>query len=197
MAVGAFATPASAEDPELTVSAALARRRSIREYTAGDVDTATRDRILWAAFGLNRPEGGGHTAPSWRSAMDVMLHVADGRGVGLYDPVTNAVKTVLAEDIRSLLSPQPFVKTAPLCLIFVSDLDRLVAAAGQDLPEADQALNAHVNSAVAAQNVYLACAALGLGTCLVGGADRPAIATALGLGARRLVTYIQPVGWPA
>ena len=195
--LAAGAGRALAQTPELTVTEALMARRSTRQFAPRGIDAQLRRRILWAAFGVNRPDVGGHTAPSWRGANDAMVHVADDNGVGLYDPVADSVTMVLTQDIRARLSPQPFVATAPLCLIHVSDLDRLTLAAGAPLPADEARLDAHVNAAVIAQNVYLICAALGLGTCLVGGADRAAIAAALGLGERRLVTYVQPIGWPS
>jgi nitroreductase len=196
--VGLIATAAQADErkAEMTVAEALMKRHSTRQFAARDVDAATRSRVLWAAVGLNRPEQGGHTAPSWRGAADTLVHVADKAGVGLYDPATNTEQSVLTQDIRPLLSTQPFVRTAPMCLILISDLDRLTAAAGAPLSAEEQSLNAHVDSAIVAQNVYLICAALGLGTCLVGGADVPAIASALETGANRMVTYVQPIGWP-
>ena len=45
-----------------------------------------------------------------------------------------------------------------------------------------------------AQNVYLFCAAEGLGTCLLGTVDREAIKTALKFPDHLSVTYIQPLG---
>ena len=53
---------------------------------------------------------------------------------------------------------------------------------------------ARVNSAIMAQNVYLFCAAEGLGTCLLGTVDREAIKTALKFPDHLSVTYIQPLG---
>jgi nitroreductase len=61
----------------------------------------------------------------------------------------------------------------------------------------EKRMYAHVDTAMVGQNVYLFCAANGLGTCLVGGADRAAITEALGLDPTKLVTFVQPVGRPA
>ncbi len=91
--------------------------------------------------------------------------------------------------------------TAPVVLIYVSDRQRLIDAAREDAAgEPDEAalqqhwVTAFVDSAIIAQNVYLYCAAMGLGTCLVGGYDPGQIAAALGLDAQHVVTYVQPVG---
>jgi nitroreductase len=170
---------------------AIALRRSTRIYSDRPVDAETLADLLWAAYGINRPESGGRTAPSWRTSYGTDLHVADADGVWLYDPAEEAIEQIVAADIRKSLSPQPFVGTAPVVLVYITDLDRMYEA-----PDEERTLNAHVDSAMIAENVYLYCASVGLGTCLVGGADRAAIAQALGLSDRRIVTYVQPVGHP-
>ena len=195
-AVGAgLAHPASAQDPaaELTVSEALKARRSTRAFADRPVDPALLAQLLWAAFGVNRPESGLHTAPSWHGAADTVVFLATADGVLRYDPATDTGNSVLAEDIRTHLSPEPFVATAPACLILVSDLSRLTATDKDD----EKRLWALVDAAIVAENVYLFAAGRGLGTCLVGGLDRAAITDRLGLGPQDYPAYLQPVGWPA
>ncbi len=186
----------------MPLSDALARRESIRTYADGPIEEAQLLALLGAANGVNRSDVDGRTAPSWRTAKDIEIYVAQAAGVSHYDAANNALRPVSGDDIRSIASPQPFVATAPVVLIFVTELSRILEAAGLE-PDAldalteDHRIAAHVNAAVIAQNVYLFCAAEGLGTCLVGGADRAALATALKLTDGQLVAYIQPVGHPA
>ena len=181
---------------------AFARRESIRLYTEAAVDDEQLLALLRSANGLNRPDVDGRTAPSWRTAKDTEIYVARASGVDRFDASEGALVAVSSDDIRKLTSPQPFVGTAAAVLIYVSERARVLKAAGLDeqtldLETEDHRIAAHVNAAVIAQNVYLFCAAEGLGTCLVGGADRAAIATALGLSDGQRVTYVQPVGHPA
>lgn len=178
--------------PELTVTEALRQRRSTRSFADRPVEPALVGELLWAAFGINRPSSGLHTAPSWRGAADTMIHVASGEGVTVYDPQANTATTWHASDIRAILSPQPFVATAPICLLHISDLRRLVAA--QD--DEEKRVIAQIDAAIVAQNVYLFAAARGLGTCLVGGVDRMGIVKALSLADHEFVAFVQPVGWP-
>lgn len=186
----------------MPLSDALARRESIRTYADGPIEEAQLLALLGAANGVNRSDVDGRTAPSWRTAKDIEIYVAQAAGVSHYNAANNALRPVSGDDIRSIASPQPFVATAPVVLIFVTELSRILEAAGLE-PDAldalteDHRIAAHVNAAVIAQNVYLFCAAEGLGTCLVGGADRAALATALKLTDGQLVAYIQPVGHPA
>ena len=193
----AFLAPAGAVQAngsaELSVTEALRSRRSTRAFSERGFDAPLIAEILWAAVGVNRPETGLRTAPSWYGAADVGLYVATTDGVQSYDPVSSSLGPMLSGDIRKTLSPQPFVATAPACLIFISDLTKLSAAPSED----EKRLWATVNAAIAAQNVYVFAAARGLGTCLVGGLDREAIRGGLSLTAQDHPTFVQPIGWPA
>lgn len=181
---------------------ALLRRESIRMYTEAEIEETQLMALLWSANGINRPDVDGRAAPSWRTAKDIEIYVARASGVDRFVPAESRLETVSGEDIRKIASPQPFVGTAPVVLVYVSDRRRVLAAggladAGLDAETEDHRIAAHVNAAVIAQNVYLFCAAEGLGTCLVGGADRAAVAKALALTDEQRVAYVQPVGHPA
>jgi hypothetical protein len=186
---------------ETTIRQAFAFRRSTRVYGDGTISQPVLIDLLQTANGINRPESGGRTAPSWRGAMDVDIYVATADGTFLFDPSSGALTPKGTSDIRASTSPQPFVAAAPVVLIYVSDRKRLIEAAGEASSEGpDQAaqeqhrVTAFVDSAIIAQNVYLYCAAMGLGTCLIGGNDPQQIGAALSLAANQVVTYVQPVG---
>ncbi len=186
----------------VSVRDALAKRESIRTYSDRAIDDDQLLALLWAANGVNRADVDGRTAPSWRTAKDTEIYVARATGIDRFDPVENTLTNLSSTDIRGVLSPQPFVGTAPVVLVYVTELSRILAAAGLDVNALDAVtedhrIAAYVNTAVVAQNVYLFCAAEELGTCLVGGADRAAAAAALELTEGQLVTYVQPVGHPA
>lgn len=195
--------PARAQDAggaaSVSVEEALRLRRSTRRFAADDLPEEQLLRLLWAANGVNREDSDGRTVPAWRGSKDVDIYVAREQGVHRYDPVADALEDVLGEDIRDRVSPAAFVGRAPIVLIYVSDRERLIEAAGEDSAGNEQqlAIGAHVNSALMAQNVYLFCAAEGLGTVLLGGsADREAITDALSFPDAASITYIQPVGLP-
>jgi nitroreductase len=57
-------------------------------------------------------------------------------------------------------------------------------------------LNAHVDSAIVGQNVYLYCASAGLGTVILGTVDRVGLPKRMGLRDDQIVTFAQPVGYP-
>lgn len=192
------------EETAVSVRQALEKRRSTRLYAPDPIEADTIHSLLSSANGVNRPESDGRTAPSWHGAKDVDIYVAQADGVDLFDAATNSLVRVLDEDIRSQTSAEPFVGTAPVVLVYVSDMGKLQQAAaafemGQpaEAIERQHEIAAYVDTAVIAQNVYIFCAAEDLGTCLVGGSDPLAISSALGLGPDQKVTYVQPLGFPA
>lgn len=181
---------------------ALIKRESIRMYSDAPIEDEQLLALLWAGNGVNRSDVDGRTAPSWRTSLDTEIYVARSSGVDRFDAGENRLVPFATSDIRAIASTQPFVGTAPVVLIYVSERSRVLAAAGLDEQAFDEEtedhrIAAHVNAAMIAQNVYLFCAAEGLGTCIVGGADRPAITAALNLTEGQRVTYVQPVGHPA
>lgn len=190
----AAAGPASAALGDISLKAALEGRKSSRRFATTPVPEDSLLRLLWAANGVNRPESGGLTSPSWRSANDTVIYVATADGLFRHANDKNTLEKISDTDIRAASSDSAFVARAPALLIFVSDGEVLRKAA-EGANEQALAVGAHVNAAIAAQNVYLACVAEGLGTCLIGGAaNREAIATELKLPEGSIVTYIQPVG---
>ena len=173
----------------LSVNAALNLRHSTREYSERPLDSQTLSDLLWAAFGVNRPNGD-RTAPYWRRIMIVDLYAAMADGVWLYDPNRNALLPHLHEDIRGQTGQQAFVATAPLNLIYVAHGERLA-----DTSSEERWLYASVDTGFIGQNVYLFCAAHGLATIFHGSVDRPNLARAMRLPAEQFVTFTQTVGY--
>lgn len=170
---------------------ALANRRSQRSFSEEALDEAMLSNLLWAGFGINRPERGDRTAPSWRSSKETDIYVARADGVWLYDPEENRLTKHLDADLREITGRQPFTAEAPVVLIFVADRERM-----DDAPLEQQILYAHVDAAFVSQNVYLFAASEGLATVVLGNVDKPALTEALGLREEQVLTFTQPVGRP-
>jgi nitroreductase len=147
--------------------------------------------LLWAAFGINRPETGGRTAPSARNWQEVDLFVAKQDGLFLYDATAHALRRVVAQDIRASIGGQEHSRTAPLTLIYVADNARMGTAG-----EETRAFYSAADTGFIAQNVYLYCASEGLGTVVFASIDRERLAQAMGLKAGRRITLAQSVGFP-
>ncbi len=169
---------------------ALKERRSIRDFKPDALTERQMSDMLWAAFGMNRPEIDHHTAPSAQNSQDVDIYVAGADGLYLYEPKPHALKKVSNEDVRSLTSGQPFAKVVPVQLIFVSDHAKLAKAA----PEMRD-LYSGVDTGAIVQNVYLYCASEGLAT-VVHELERAPLAKAMNLRAEQHIVVAQAVGWP-
>lgn len=170
---------------------ALAKRQSVRAYEARPLARETLSNLLWAAFGINRRDGGGRTAPSTRGAREIDIYVATTEAVWLYDPTAHVLRHVMNGDIRAAAGRQPFPATAPAVLIYVADRARMA-----DIPAQEHVLSAHVDAAFIAQNVYLFAASEGLGTVVLGNVDKAELAKTMKLRENQILTFTQPVGYP-
>ncbi|HER44211.1 MAG TPA: SagB/ThcOx family dehydrogenase [Candidatus Eisenbacteria bacterium] len=169
---------------------ALMNRKSDREFSAEKLPARTLSDLLWAAFGVNRPESGKRTAPSARNWREIDIYVALEKGLYLYDAVSHSLNPVLPDDLRSRTGMQDFVGAAPVNLVYVADYSRMGNASDDQ-----KIMYAAADAAFIAQNVYLFCASEGLGTVVRGALDREALAKAMKLGPERHVAFAQTVGY--
>ena len=169
----------------------LKDRRSSRAFSTEKLPEQALSNMLWAASGVNRPEAGKRTAPSAMNWQEIDIYVATADGLFLYDAKTHALKPVLAEDIRALTGGQPFVREAPVNLVYVADFSRMGKAKADE-----KVFYSAADTAFISQNVYLYCASEGLATVVRGLVDRPALAKAMGLRPDQRVILAQSVGYP-
>lgn len=170
---------------------ALKARQTSRTYSPKPLSDQILADLLWAAFGINRPDTGKRTAPSARNWQEVEVYAVMEQGCFLYDAKANVLRAVAAGDLRKLTGPQAFVGTAPLNLVFVADSSRMTGSS----PE-DQALYMGADGGFISQNVYLFCASEGLATVVRGMVDREALAKALNLPDNQKIILAQTVGYP-
>jgi nitroreductase len=169
---------------------ALADRHTTRDFKPEFLDARRMSDLLWAAFGVNRPENAHRTAPSAKNSQEIDLYVATANGVFLYEAGPHRLRPVSTEDIRGLTSGQDFAKVAPVTLIYVADLTRL-----KDTPEDQARVYAAFDAGCICQNVYLYCASAGLGT-VVHDLERAPLGAKLGLRAGQHIVMAQAVGIP-
>lgn len=168
---------------------ALKDRHSTRSFSSRKVTAQKMANLLWAAFGVNRPDSGKRTAPSAMNWQETDIYVATADGLYVYDARANLLKPVLREDVRALTGTQAFVKDAPVDLVYVVDLAKTRGRSA----ERDMFVGADVG--VIAQNVYLFCASEGLATVVRGSIERPALAKAMRLRPEQKIVLAQTVGY--
>lgn len=171
---------------------ALKARRSAREFSVQPLPAAVLSNLLWAAFGVNRPDTGGRTAPSAHDWEEIDVYAATKAGLYLYDAVHHGLRRKLDRDIRADTGLQSFAAQAPLNLVFVADLSRMVHASAEETAQ-----YAGPDAGFIAQNVYLFCASEGLATVVRGMIDRAALASIMGLSPHQRIMLAQSVGYPA
>ncbi len=169
---------------------ALAKRSTSRAFATNELSSQQISSLLWAAFGINRPDGK-RTAPSASNHLETDIYVLLKSGAYVYSAASNQLDLVVAEDIRALGGTQAFVKDAPVTLVFVADLAKM--GAGSD----DNKKNtANIDVGYISQNVYLFCASEGLVTGARGSVDRTALGPRLKLRPDQMIILAQSVGYP-
>lgn len=166
----------------------LAARATSRSFAAKEIPAQELSNLLWAAFGVNRPDGR-RTAPSARNGQETDIYLLKSDGVWRYDAPRHALVAIAADDIRRLGGKQDFVKKAPVTLIYVVDLARL----GQN---EEQEKTAWLDVGFIAENASLYCASAGLATGVRLMIDRDALAPKLHLRASQRIVLAQSVGYP-
>lgn len=129
---------------------ALAQRQTTRSFADKPLPMQTLSNLLWAAFGVNRPQevksGRGRTAPSAMNKQEVALYVVLADGAYVYEAEQYQLRPVVSGDVRAKVA-QGAGAHAAVTLIYVAD-------ASLDY--------AQVDTGFIGQNVYLFAASEGL-----------------------------------
>ncbi len=185
-----IALPTPQKEGGMALMEALSKRQSAREFAHKELSLPLLSNLLWAAYGVNRPDKG-RTAPSALNSQEIDIYVALPSGAYLYDAIANMLQLVAANDIRRVTGYQDFVSEAALDLVFVADHSRMKL-----VPVGKRESYASVTAGAITQNVYLFAASNGLATVIRAWIDREAIADALWLNHDQQVLLSQTVGYP-
>ena len=169
----------------------LKERKTSREFSTEKLPDQVLSNLLWAAFGVNRPESGKRTAPSAVNWQEIDIYVAMADGLYLYNAKANRLNVILSKDIRALTGVQAFVKEVPVNLIYVASFSKMGNA-----KDSEKEFYSSADTGFIGQNVYLFCASEGLVTVVRGLIDRPRLAEVMELGADQRIILAQSVGYP-
>ena len=179
----------------------LARRRSVRDFTAQPVALSTVASLLWAAQGITDPRGF-RTTPSAGALYPLELYLVAGAVTGLepgsyrYLPQDSAMERVLVGDPRPALAAaalgQSWLADAALTLVFAARYERTRWKYGQ------RGLQyVHIEAGHAAQNILLTAVSLNLAAAVVGAFDDKHVASVMHLASEETPLYLLPVGQAA
>jgi SagB-type dehydrogenase family enzyme len=172
-----------------SVMKALSDRRSDRAYADKALSLQDLSDLLWAANGINRPDGK-RTAPSALNKQDIDIYVIMKEGAYLYEAKSNSLQPIAKGDHRGAVAGgQDFVKTAPVSLVLVSDLSRF----GKITDHVK--LMAAVDAGCVSQNINIFCSAVGLATVPRASMDMNALKQILKLTENQLPLMNNPVGY--
>jgi SagB-type dehydrogenase family enzyme len=193
MAAQRITLPPPEREGGLPLSAALARRRSVRAFAARALTPAELGQLLWAAQGRSDPREGLRTAPSAGALYPLVVYAATVDGMFRYLVDAHALEQVLPGDLRAELAAaalgQEEIAHAPCVLVFTAVFARTTRKYGERGLRYVQTEVGH-----AAQNLLLTAAALGLSAYPVGAFDDARVAQVLHVGRGEAPLYLVPVG---
>ncbi|MDR2368518.1 MAG: nitroreductase family protein [Deltaproteobacteria bacterium] len=160
---------------------------SFAELSLQDLST-----ILWAASGLNRGQTGWTVPMADGLEPYVRIYVAGTDGTYRYSWLDNKLTEISKENVKGKLGSHGFVPKAPYVLIFTTDKEILAKLTRGGQKFQDEFANVLVGAMT--QDVYLAAAALNLGTRYIHTMNKDAVVTALGLGPDDYPIALMPIG---
>jgi len=187
--------PAPVTDGQTSLEAAIASRRSVKEFTDERLTWAEIGQLMWAAQGITEPERGFRAAPSAGAMYPLHIYAVTPDGLYHYVPVGHRLERLPVADalevFRGVTANQTAIQEAP-CTVIV--------AAAFDGPRERFGVRAdgfvYMEAGHVGQNLQLQAGALGLSSLPVGGFDPERVAEALSLPDDHTPVYTMPIGHP-
>lgn len=187
--------PAPRLTSEVSLEAALARRRSVRALTSEQLTLAEVSQLCWAAQGITSEKRGFRTAPSAGALYPLELYLLTPEGVFHYLPKEHALQVMALADKRGNLGDAALRQNAVyggVCTFVITGV-----VARTKAKYGSRALRyVYIEAGHAAQNILLQAVALGLGAVPVGAFYDEQVGKVLELPKGCDPLYIIPVGHP-
>ena len=178
----------------MTLAAAMAQRRSVREYTDDPLASDDVAQLLWAAQGVSS-ENGLRTAPSAGALYPLTAYAALADGLFGYEPAGHRTARTSTSDLRGRLAQaafgQDWIERAPAVFAIGGNVAR---SAGRYGGRAERYV--FLEAGHAAQNLLLQAVSLGLAGVPVGAFDDDDVHRLLLMPEAERPVYLLPVGRP-
>lgn len=180
---------------EISVTTALQQRKSDRNFIDKDLTPAQMAKVLWAANGINRSEGGKRVNPAAVGVYSVEVYAVTREGIYFYDTAKHTLKLIAEGDYRSTTTTgQSFVSKAAVNLVYVETPD--VWNNSRRIPPRDtQISSANITVGAMVQSVALIAETEGLGNCVRGSINRAEFAKVARLPDEKNILLAQSVGF--
>lgn len=172
---------------------ALNERQTTRSFTKDTLTLQQLSDLLWAGWGINRPDLGKRTAPSAMNWQEIDVYVTLQVGSYVYIAESHSLKFISNKDLRGETGSQSFVADAALNLVFVADMGKRGKKEGETIKDSDLFMT-YSDAAFIAENIYLYCASANLGCVVRGSVPAGNLPTDLGLRPNQRIILAQTVG---
>ncbi|MCR4860163.1 MAG: SagB/ThcOx family dehydrogenase [Bacteroidales bacterium] len=177
-------------DEGLTLMQALKQRQSSSGFTDREIPLQDLSNILWAAVGVNRPDGK-RTSPTGSNRQEIEVYAFFKTGAYYYNYANHTLELVKEGDYRALTG-RGEAANAALDLLFFADTDKTVP---ENPADGGAATVSYVDVGYVSQNVYLACANAGIGSRARGGWNQQQLVGTLGIKPSLVAVLGQTVGY--
>jgi SagB-type dehydrogenase family enzyme len=194
-------------DGLVSVEKALATRRSVRQFQPEPLTIKDISQLVWSAYGVTQPipdapdlRGGLKTAPSAGALYPLEIYVVAGNvtdltpGVYKYKPETHELLQISEGDKRKELCDaalnQTWIREAPASIVYSAVYERNTSKYGKRGRERYVCMDLGHS----AENVYLQCASLKLGTCAIGAFLDDNVKLVIQMTQSEEPLYIMPIG---
>lgn len=157
LAAGAMLTAADIQLPKPQISGGapllttLARRSTNRNMDGKALSKQQLSDLLWAANGINRPDGK-RTAPTAMNKQEISLYAVLPDGAYRYEPATHRLVEVAAEKSR-------LDNNASVVIVLVADRDKQPAKSG---PPSIAASSVRISTFIARRTIWRPCSRVAL-----------------------------------
>ena len=189
---------------EMSVKKAIARRRTLRNFSSRILREDQLMGVFWAAQGITDSIRGLRAVPSAGALYPLEIYaflgdravVGMGKGIYRYRPYQPDAMIVIEEDLRQELAraclSQMWIAQAPVSLVISAVYERSMKKYG------DRGIRYSVIEAgCAAQSVFFVAESLGLGVGIVGAFDDDMVRELTGAEADFHPLLVMPVGYRA
>ena len=196
--------PSPSQKGGMPLAEAIARRRSIRDFTPQTISQLQLSQILWAAQGITDTRGEYRAVPSAGATYPLELFVVCGRngvegidaGIYQYNIARHSLTLHYEGDVRLALAGAALgeegIYEAPVDIVICAVFERTTLDYGSRGER-----YVHIEVGHAGQNIYLQATALGLATVAIGAFNDEQVREVLRLDKQYKPLYIMPVGKPA
>ena len=165
-------------------------RKSTKSFLTKEINLEDLSTILWAANGVNRPNGK-RTAPSSYGRHYTNIYVLSNKGIHIYDAPKHELRFITDEDVKRQIAKQKYVGEASHIIVFTADPSKFHPSS-----KGSKISTGYATTGFIGQNIYLITNALNLGASYVINIKKEVIREKLKLKADEILLSVMPIGYP-